>query len=379
MTPQIRFFSCGGGDTVLLEAAGEWGLIDCNLTDRSGARERLLHELDKHGVERLRFVCVTHYDADHLRGMADLLRERFSEELDPKSDGRRWFVEQIIQPLPMAPIEMALPLMRNAIKRIADSDISPEFSKHAMDFLVTTQQMLRDNDLVPPLEGVYLPTYSVPQFLNEPPWKPVTRSLFGPFEVCFLAPEQTAITGFEATKFQDFVVHAREDVLLKMVTNNAVSRVIALRHVETGQAVLFGADAPSAGWSTILRRWQQFCSIGLAKGEEPTWKKFHAVKASHHGSKDGHHRPLYTDWCIPQKTVVVVSTRSGDPSHPDQSVIDDLAATGMVVHLTCGGRVAPSAPKPGNIPGGWARTVLPPADIVVKFTPSGPEVTRISA
>src|SRR4051794_23711176 len=48
---RIRFFACGNGDTILLKAEPDhWGLIDCHLTQTSGARERIRHVIDEYNV-----------------------------------------------------------------------------------------------------------------------------------------------------------------------------------------------------------------------------------------------------------------------------------------------------------------------------------------
>jgi len=380
MNPQIYFFYCGAGDTILAGVNDEWALIDCNLTADSGVRKRLLNVLEKHNVTRLRFVCVTHYDSDHLRGLGDLLESRFSEELGDGTDRRRWLVEQVIQPLQVKDIDRAMPKLHAIIDRLHKSKKKLAFSKQALRFLDIAYRMLIDSDALPPQERVYFPVYdSVPHFLGVPPFIFRQRALLGPFEVGFLAPEQPVADRFEVGKLSAlYDANPRAEVLLDTVTNNAISRVVVFRHTKTSQAVLFSGDAPSDCWTDILRRWEQFRPIGLRNGETPRWREFHVVKVSHHGSVHSHHQPLYSTWCVPDKTVAVISTRTGDPDHPHQTVMDDLLSSRMDVRLTCPHGVLRRRLKRGPFLGGRSVAPKPQAtDIHIEFKPTGLTVTPI--
>lgn len=73
MTPILDIFFCGHGDTAVLRLpGGKWCLIDCNLKTAS-TRDKLFRFFESNKVERLEFVALSHYDADHYWGMAGLL------------------------------------------------------------------------------------------------------------------------------------------------------------------------------------------------------------------------------------------------------------------------------------------------------------------
>jgi glyoxylase-like metal-dependent hydrolase (beta-lactamase superfamily II) len=138
VNPELHFFYCGNGDTILLRAGEEWGLIDCNLTPGSRAKERLLKVLDDNAVKTLSFVCLTHYDRDHFNGLAALLRERFSEDLGDGSGRRRWFIGQIIQPLTPTDVQefhKSLGVMKGIVERINGKKppVAPAFAKQALE------------------------------------------------------------------------------------------------------------------------------------------------------------------------------------------------------------------------------------------------------
>jgi glyoxylase-like metal-dependent hydrolase (beta-lactamase superfamily II) len=89
------FFHTGDGDTILVRGGDEWGLIDANFDSAGVVRGRVREALGN--VTRLRFVCITHLDKEHIRGMRDFLTEEFS---DVDRRGRRtWRIDQVIVPL----------------------------------------------------------------------------------------------------------------------------------------------------------------------------------------------------------------------------------------------------------------------------------------
>ena len=74
----LRFFFCGQGDTILIEAVpGRWGLVDCYLTKTSGARSRIRTLIEEKEISRLEFVCLTHPHPDHYYKMRELLEDKF--------------------------------------------------------------------------------------------------------------------------------------------------------------------------------------------------------------------------------------------------------------------------------------------------------------
>ena len=77
MKAELHFFHSGNGDTILIRGGEEWALVDANFVKSRRVRARVESALKE--VERLRFVCITHFDLDHIRGLVSFLTERFSE------------------------------------------------------------------------------------------------------------------------------------------------------------------------------------------------------------------------------------------------------------------------------------------------------------
>ena len=66
----VHFIDVGQGDAVLLEESGEFALIDAGPPE---GKDTLLAYLKQAGVERLRYVAMTHPHADHIGGMQAVL------------------------------------------------------------------------------------------------------------------------------------------------------------------------------------------------------------------------------------------------------------------------------------------------------------------
>ncbi|MCY3958147.1 MAG: ComEC/Rec2 family competence protein [Chloroflexi bacterium] len=70
---ELRVFDVGQGDSILLRF-GEMALLVDAGPDPETAREVLLPRMARLGVERLDGLVLTHADADHIGGAADILR-----------------------------------------------------------------------------------------------------------------------------------------------------------------------------------------------------------------------------------------------------------------------------------------------------------------
>jgi beta-lactamase superfamily II metal-dependent hydrolase len=69
----VYVFACGHGDTILLNLSRAWYLVDCNLTNNDGMRQRFFEFIRQHQIEQLDCIFQTHPDIDHFRGMEEIL------------------------------------------------------------------------------------------------------------------------------------------------------------------------------------------------------------------------------------------------------------------------------------------------------------------
>jgi hypothetical protein len=134
---ELHFFHSGNGDTILIRGDDQWGLVDANFVKSRGVRARVEAKLD--GVERLRFVCITHFDLDHIRGLVNFLSERFSEV---NSVGKRvWKIDQIICPLFPTTIEM-IALLKERVRRADATLLFPKLKEFASEMSKECNQLL---------------------------------------------------------------------------------------------------------------------------------------------------------------------------------------------------------------------------------------------
>lgn len=73
---QVHFIDVGQGDSTLIFCGGDAMLIDAGNNDQG---TKIQNYLQKHGVEKLRYVICTHPDADHIGGM-DVILYKFDCE-----------------------------------------------------------------------------------------------------------------------------------------------------------------------------------------------------------------------------------------------------------------------------------------------------------
>jgi beta-lactamase superfamily II metal-dependent hydrolase len=307
----LRFLYCGSGDTILLElGAGNWGLLDCNLTDESGSWQALREQLDQNGVHRLTFVCLSHPDRDHYHGMRELLEERFFDQAtnSPRFDQ---FWDSGVPIAILAAIE----------KRLGRKVLARELASFYRDFInpqiaCGAVRLHELNDDHRPIE-------------------------VGDFRFTPIGPRNLRVTRFEADAAERIlgtqVVPRGVVTSLKEESNN-LSTVLVLEHkryplrflLGGSGRFLFGGDATADAWSDALDRWDELCgSAGAAD------KSFAGVKVSHHGARNGFNSRLYRDYCTPRRTVAIISNGTDDPNHPHPDVLRTLAERQIRVYSTC--------------------------------------------
>lgn len=69
---RVTFLDVGNADCILIQSGGQTALIDAG---KHSTANDVLEKLRIAGVERLDYVIATHADADHIGGMATLIRE----------------------------------------------------------------------------------------------------------------------------------------------------------------------------------------------------------------------------------------------------------------------------------------------------------------
>lgn len=321
MTGEIRFLHCGNGDTILIRGGDEWALVDANLTARSGAVNRLEAILREHGVRRLRFVCVTHFDADHIRGLGRFLRKHFGPN---DTDRDKWEIEQVILPVrPSRPFWRKLFCSKRQYQLFCgrDDDATTPF--------VELFNELRD---MGKRDHRIFPAYDPRTNLVSRDLCPTSASL-GPWDVWFLGPSievegRYMITFGNNPLKESTSRHEWPKILRRNVERNETSKIIALCHRETADTVLLTGDATAASIEEALQQW---ANVRFQAGMKP----FRIVKASHHGAwterpaDNCHYDELYHQHCDTQHSEVVISCGNEDERHPHANMIGCVQTKGI--------------------------------------------------
>lgn len=377
MDGAIHFFHCGDGDTILIQGGDQWALVDANFTNSSGSRDRLERVLDQHQVDHLRFVCITHFDRDHIRGLGRFLEDRFSEPSGPNQ--LRSKVEQIILPLP--PSEQFWNLIYGQSQELHEYFNAKHAPTTELRELLETFRKLGlgtpDGHL---LFRAYTPEQQLSSLAPKPPHTPL-----GPWEIWFLGPSREAEQQYinQLQRLSKRGEAARESwplELRKGLSTNATSRILALCHEQTGDTVLLTGDAPATAIEDALRVWER---VRHSQGLRP----FRLVKASHHGAwterqtDNCHSELLYSKYCKQVVSEVVVSCACGNEHHPHGEVVRSLSekgirtvSTGAKERLVSNPRTARILPL-GFLAGAPATTRItsaPPQDVVFKILPATP-------
>jgi beta-lactamase superfamily II metal-dependent hydrolase len=300
----LRFFYCGRGDTILVEAGNCCGLIDCNLTPSSHADSRIRDYLDDRGIGVLDFVCLTHPDQDHYFGMKELLEERF---WDPKQKVPRfnqyWDSGTDFQGL------QALADRQRGEKRKAIAKRFRDLNRFICRLI--------NRDVI---------KYTV---LGE--GTPAAEQ-FGNFSFIALGPSSNRVRHFMGQKWRKFLQSTDDLLQGPCEETNNLSTVLVMMHNERPLNILFGGDATTEVWAEAIEVWKKLHERKRFKGRKPF---FSGVKVSHHGARGSLHPELYRDHCQGEETIAILSVGPGDPHHPHEDVKQMLRGHGIRAYATC--------------------------------------------
>lgn len=339
MHAEVHFFHSGNGDTILVRGGNEWGLVDANFVERRRVRTRVEDKLKD--VKRLRFVCVTHFDLDHIRGLAKFLKERFSEV--DRSGKRVWKIDQVITPL--------LPTTIGTIAKLKDWARSPSGKRAFADLKERAEEMSAEtNSLLDALcemaeshlerrvlhaEKPEFPTLGAGCLLFGPPSRPLETRM-GPWRIACLGPQDTTTQRFTQQIQNAFLNSKPLEQAFGEVESNITSRVLVLRHQGTDKTILLTGDSTKTELQAAMHAWQR-----LETSAERDVARFRAVKVSHHGAKTCHLPALYEDGCDISITDTVTCAED-DGSHPHQDVVEHIVK--HVRSYTVTGRERESVP-----------------------------------
>jgi beta-lactamase superfamily II metal-dependent hydrolase len=248
----IHVLNVGHGDTIILELPdNNWGLIDCFKTNAE-VEPPALTFLKTRNVKKLKFVCLTHPHYDHYHGMLDIL-EYFSAA-------------------------------ERGIECFWDFGIDKEKLKYFKSRFGSEQEY---RELLA-LYGFILKKVTEDERIRYRILGKKTDCLhIGTLRIKSYAPISSDITRYFRKWGKD-----------KTTDENLLSVVLVITFDDAN--IVLGADTKS--WQEILKDWKKDCEQAKRK------HKFHFVKVSHHGSREGNDDSLWKSFAIRGKSIAVIST-----------------------------------------------------------------------
>lgn len=362
MESKIHFIHSGNGDTILIESEGEWGLVDGNFVKALDVEQRVLALLN--GAKRLRFVCITHFDLDHIRGLGAFLTKHFSD--DDGKGGKVWRVNQVLTPLSPTRLELLAAMKKDAETRPPNQPfLKRDVSGEAVELLRVLCDMLADTYKA---RRARKPKQAIPEFICMAPRaelfglekvKPLERGI-GSWR-CFSLGPSDRTSEIYANQMTEFFAGRGKSGFLPQVDNNDVSRVLALVHKKTKDVVLLTGDSTPDELRSVLTEWKRLAADISVSGLE-----FQGMKVSHHGAETCHVPDIYSVHCTKDGTKAIICAQD-DGEHPHQDVISCLVKSGIEYRVTGEPPASNSTTNGIGVPLGSPTTPPGGQDIVFSF------------
>jgi beta-lactamase superfamily II metal-dependent hydrolase len=275
VTEPIEITVFGGriGESIVIRLPGDkWGVVD-NYTPvlSEPTSNPTLRYLDRHGVERLLFLCLTHPHHDHYRGMSHLLR-RF----DPDNI---W----VFDALDHKRLAMLASLVK-AKGKMSHIAVEKEISDDFEDLMGLIHQKARDKNRTPRVD--------IKRMARE---LPLLKLKANPeLTITALAVSGSLALQYEESLSRCFNVDGALKKRIAGVNHNLVSGGLL---IEYGSArVILGGDMEKESWTEALKCF----------GAENRIVS-NVFKVSHHGSANGYCEGLWAA-ASPNRSCIAVVT-----------------------------------------------------------------------
>lgn len=314
---KLSFFYSGKGDTILLRAScgkarpDDWALIDCCLTEDSGADVRIRNVIADEKITKLKFVCLTHPHRDHYLGMRRLLKGHFYDKATGCLKVDEFWDSGV-----------NFEVLAAIAESTGTSEVKKEIDELYKDFLV---RLILANKLV-----------QCPMYTGT-----LSTITFGDFHLLSLSPRFNRVKRFNLRGVSKALGISRGPVKYRYEEINDLSVILVLMHKTLPVNIVLGADATADAWVEALDAWAKVLKK-LDRGKS----RFAAVKVSHHGAAASLHPSLYEDYCWAKKTVAILTVGPGDSNHPHQDVLDLLHSRNIRTYATCWPTATPVPAKP---------------------------------
>lgn len=279
----FHFFGSGKGESILIETAFGWGMIDCFTAD---GKVPSLDFLKSRGVRELLFLALTHPHDDHFGGLPDVV-DWFCYK------GGIWQFWRY----PTLDVKHLLPLLRSRAAQLG----SP-FEQQQLDAMTSLQRFYEQ--LAPEIGAgrTELKIATMGQTI-------LSAQSFG-VDILTVAPSGKMISEAEAT-LASTIEAQRSGNPVPYWDLNRLSTAFLVRF--TGGEALLGGDVPFVSWKSSLAS-DLFPEMTVS-----------LYKAAHHGSAKDNPKELLDKVISPKGEKIAVVTRYSPSNLPRQESISEFS------------------------------------------------------
>ncbi|MFZ0960050.1 MAG: MBL fold metallo-hydrolase [Terriglobia bacterium] len=329
---RLIIFNVGQGDCILLELPGQgWGLVDCHFAPEQ-AVPPVLAWLNRLGIKDLEFICLSHPDYDHFKGMMTVIHHVHNNGGTVK---RFW----IFGVMPVRDIHRGLRQAAREAKMTSDASpghrpviTAEEVRYHSarerefaaiLRYIADRLKQDERESAKSEAKQDYRRRFSYRRLIG-----PAHVRTFDDVRLYCLAPTSAAVEDYESVLWSNpFSTSPSEER-----ENNCVSVVLGLMFGET--IIVLGGDAGKRQWKSVFRALEDVTE------HFPTKADF--LKTSHHGSRHGCDASVLLELSAEGMTVAIsadfTTNLYGHPHTETLNHLAELAQKGLVKTVYCTNR-----------------------------------------
>lgn len=301
----VYMFNVGQGDHILLHLPnGEYGIIDCfydtglNLPEPPALTYfKVMKRMNPETPIVLSFVCISHPDGDHVKGVRELL-----DWVKNKDNGAQlknlWLFPGTI-------LEELLQLYREYVDTAVVGDTAARASEVSREL----QSIFKFRDARSGKCHV--------EYLQD--IRKLADNVGGGVKAVTLAPLGKHVKKFNKQAQRDFIRFTLEGKKQRSAQQNLISSILML--IYGSHRLLFGGDTGSEIWLDSIK---QYKSNNHIKEYGPLKGSF--VKASHHGSKHSSAPAIWECILSPRAQVGISAGRKRNYGHPHPETLKQIIA-----------------------------------------------------
>ncbi len=288
----LYLFGASSGESIVIQLPDRsWAVIDCFATSSKDVRTNPAHDLLKsRGVRELAFLCLTHPHADHFTGMSRLVRD---------FQIRKFWGFGGLQP----PDFDLLKSFFQADAATSSNRLDADAREGAAEISELFDGILSQ---VPSTQAVSAKTLIYPESVD----KRSSVRIWG------LAPSGRHTDEYKRCLVKSFA-RKRFKSALPGADHNLISSALLIQFGRT--RIILGGDVENEGWQHVL-------------DDKPVDDlSAHAVKVSHHGSKNGFCLGLWDRFSAGSKPVAIL-TPFASKALPQREALDHIQARASSIH-----------------------------------------------